>query len=524
MNKSLTSHYDAIVIGSGFGGAITAELLSRHGVKALLLERGPWRDTLPVRSMGIPHTAPLPQRHAFYTHMLRNVSAVAGRLKLPQFTANPNGMYELFVDNKLAVVAPSGMGGGSHAYTALHHKPRDNAYWQGLSDHISPLQFEQHYQDFIARMGSEYPPDTLEIPNQTAHLYHNHPVLEVNASTWRPRMGLLFGQGPAAESRSWGKLDIARRTSDYRSEGLLGSFSGSKTTLDVAYLFDAMANGLCVADLHEVLTVCANPPGCKARYRVDVYDHRNKCYRTFTADQIFCGAGTLNTLRLLFRSRDQAGVLRGMATLGKQFATNADSIAFWDFQSPDTDFSLGMPCAGPVSFRDEPASAQFIQAGVSGLDEIPLPTALKRRLRGSLFFIAMGEDCNNGVARWQSGRLRINYSSRESTLYRHIFHCFARLQQGSGRPLWFLREWAATVHPLGGAPLHDDPRQGVINGMGELHEYPGLHIVDATALPRSPGMPPSMSIAAWSRHVALQFLQREGVTVTTSPHSQYEVA
>ena len=52
--------------------------------------------------------------------------------------------------------------------------------------------------------------------------------------------------------------------------------------------------------------------------------------------------------------------------------------------------------------------------------------------------------------------------------------------------------------------------EGVVDANGEVFDHPGLYVTDAAALPRSPGGPPSMTIAAWANHVASQFLARYG--------------
>ena len=54
----------------------------------------------------------------------------------------------------------------------------------------------------------------------------------------------------------------------------------------------------------------------------------------------------------------------------------------------------------------------------------------------------------------------------------------------------------------GGARINDDPQSGVVNGFGEVHGHPGLYITDAAVFPQPLGVPPSLSIAAWSSHVS----------------------
>src|SRR5271166_4278705 len=108
--KGVMSTYDAdvVIIGSGFGGSISANRLALAGLKVLVLERGPWRDSLPVRSMGIEKRAPFPYGMKALTHLLRTV-----HFRRSSLTLNKSGLYEVFRYPGLDVFAVSAVGGGS---------------------------------------------------------------------------------------------------------------------------------------------------------------------------------------------------------------------------------------------------------------------------------------------------------------------------------------------------------------------------------------------------------------------------
>ncbi|MBK7730197.1 MAG: GMC family oxidoreductase [Gammaproteobacteria bacterium] len=73
-----SAQFDIVVIGSGFGGSVTANRLALAGQRVLVLERGPWRDSLPVRSMGVERRSPFPYGVKALTHLLHSLHRGGG--------------------------------------------------------------------------------------------------------------------------------------------------------------------------------------------------------------------------------------------------------------------------------------------------------------------------------------------------------------------------------------------------------------------------------------------------------------
>ena len=117
---------DVVVIGSGFGGSVVANRLALAGKRVLVLERGPWRDSVPVRSMGITRRSPFPCGTKSITHFLRSLRR--GRLNL---RLNKAGMFDVESFPGLYTLAASAVGGGSMAYGGLLVPPRDQSLWHG---------------------------------------------------------------------------------------------------------------------------------------------------------------------------------------------------------------------------------------------------------------------------------------------------------------------------------------------------------------------------------------------------------
>lgn len=476
---------DAIIIGSGFGGSVAASRLTEAGLSVTVLERGPWRDTEAVRDMGIGERSSLPYGWKFYSHMLRSIQFGG----LGNLTANTRGLYELYFNRSASVACSSGVGGGSYIYTGLNEKPRIPGFWDDCHASLSDADLEAHYARVMDEMGGQ-------------PLSGNEPVPNFPGDVW-PESSGIDGSRAANGMRHAVPLGDDGKHIDRSDGGILGSRYGAKHTLDQVFLRDAIGRGLAVKPLTEVLGVYQLAADQGARYRVEAYDHANKRMRSYYADRVLLGAGTLNTLRILLKSRDHNRGLDGMPSLGKGFGTNSDFFAFWRVDRQDKDFLSGLPCHGEINLQ-EPVEggdeAYFLQVGLIGFQHTKLPPMLVRYLRKNLMLVGFSADRANGTASWKRGRVRIKYDERLNGSYAVVRETFAEIARRS-KTSTISPPFNITVHPIGGARPGDTADTGLLDEHGEVHGHPGLYVVDGAALPKAPGVPPSMSIAAWSSYV-----------------------
>ena len=477
---------DVVIIGSGFGGSIVASRLAGRGKTVVLLERGPWRDSAPVRALGIADRAPFPYGRHLFRYALRTIHFPWG----PRcgFTLSREGFFELFRTPGIDVLCTSNVGGGSHAYTAMLTRPRSTGYWHGHHSSLRPAEVERYYDRVLAEM--EAAPFSGELAPEN--------------SIWTQLAGTQFERcAPATEQPA-----VALRLGEQRCDdaGVFGSRRGTKPSVDTVYLPDAISRGLEVRDRCEVDSIARVVEEGVSRFRVRYRDGRSGETIEVGAKTVVLAAGAINSLRLLFVSREGGG-LQGMPALGSRFGGNGDCVGLWHRPSSAADPFDATPSLGRFAV-DSAEAPYMVMFGLPGIDALPLPSWLRTQLRDWVPVVGMGADSGEGSVTYKNGRLRIDYNGDAEQVFDDIRSVFGTLEIESGTDIRSFKK-PITVHQWGGAHLGQDDRHGVIDHTGEVFGHPGLFVADGSALPAAVGTPPSLTIGAWAHHVADCVIEKE---------------
>ncbi|GEE00042.1 cholesterol oxidase [Gordonia spumicola] len=470
-----SSEHRVIVVGSGFGGAITALRLTRAGVPVLLLERGREWKTGP-NATTFPNPAAPDKRVLWH----RSDPQLFGE---PAVFEPYAGLIDAVVGDGMTAVTAAGLGGGSLIYQGMSLQPTRDVFNEHLPESLDWGLLDRVYYPRVARMlGLATAPDSLvrRPEYRAARIFADH----------ARRAGLPVSKIPMPIDWRYAQAEIdGKMTASYTDgSGALGVNNGGKHSVDTTYIRQARANGLLtVATLHEVLDVERRRDG---RWALDVAQtdvHGTTIARKkLVTPSLFMAAGSVHTTRLLMRARAHSA--RDLPdAIGSGWGTNADRIYVWS--NPGLDF--GIKQGGPVVFGslnwDSPSTAHtVIQASIPpfGVDV------------HSTMMVGYGVSESRGRFRYDAstGDARLVWPASGDTRiqWRHI-HPTALKIAGPGSVLTDSNRFVDTTwHPLGGAAMG-----AVCDLSGRVRGQKGLYVVDGALVPgTAAACNPSMTIAA----------------------------
>jgi cholesterol oxidase len=492
--------YDIVVVGSGFGGSVTALRLTEKGYRVGVLEAGRrfTPDTLPKTSWDL---------RAF-------LWAPALGLR---------GMQRITLLKDIVVLSAAGVGGGSLVYANTLYQPTAAFFadprWAGITDWAREL--EPWYAQASRMLGVTVQPSMTPSDEVIRSVAQD---MGVGGTFRRTPVGVFFGEpGRTVPDPYFGGAGPARTGCTECGDCMIGCRYGAKNRLDLNYLYLAERAG---AVVHPDTTVSALRP-------VDGGWQLRTSRGTFTAREVVLSAGALGTQRLLHAMKDTGVLPRLSGRLGALTRTNSEALlGAQTVRVPERPFSRGVAITS--SFHpDAETHIEPVRYGpgsnamgllttllVDGGGRIPRPLRFlgqalrhpglllrslsKRRWSDRTIIALVMQTVDNSltVRRTRRGRLTTGPGHGPvNPTWIPIGHEAVRRMATTigghpGGSVGDVFDIPMTAHILGGVTIGDSADTGVVDPYQRVYGYPGLHVVDGSVIPANLGVNPSLTITA----------------------------
>lgn len=560
-------HFDAVVVGSGFGGSVTAARLAEAGREVLVLERGK-----PYPPGSFPRS-PLDFKNSLWDP-----------------SEGLHGMFDLWSFAGLEALVASGLGGGSLIYANVMIRKDERWFVQedldrGGYEHwpVTRADLDPHYDRVEAVLDAQrYPYEQSPYDQTSKTRAFEGAAKELGHDWFLPKLAVTFAPEPGAppvpgepiretEPNLHGRT---RQTCRLVGECCVGCNYGAKNTLDYNYLSAAWRAG---ADIRTRCEVRAFEPREGGGYAIHYVEHdpereghrtdtRGLPPRTVTANRLILSAGTLGTTYLLLSNR---AAFPGLSRrLGTRFSGNGDLLTFAVRCTTDGENGGRIPRTvdpghGPVItsairvpdaldgggegrgfYLEDAGFPEFVNWVLQTVDQPSAlwrtgPATIARLVRrwlkrdtdtnlsaevsqrfgdcglaaGVLPLLGMGRDIPDGRMTLADRRLQVDWRKHGASKdyfdrVRSVSNEIADRLGGSflDNPIWYLNR-VITVHSLGGCPMGRSPDEGVVDANGEVFNHPGLHVADGSVMPGPVGPNPSLTIGALADRFADALLE-----------------
>ena len=344
-------NFDAIVIGTGFGGTVAATRLAAKGKKVLMLERGTWWVT-PAKIGKAPASAfkkipdwakeQTPKHPVQYWTRPNNKDGMLDFFAAVRSGVNRDGLYQYSMFKQADILTASGVGGGSLIYSNVTVRPEPEVLagiGLGLTDadYQTAYKWMEDHRGKLNHIVTKIPLPGRDVTNLTTddYLYLDRArVLRDAAKISEGKLGIRLPWKPLDLSlieydpHRPGGGDAAKVGTFCQREGrcILGCLPSARHTFSKTLYTKLLADpakGVTLSPLAEVRDIKQIAGGYEVNYR----DHRDDNKKTASAPLVFLAGGTLGTTEILLRSRERGG-LKLSDTLGTHFSTNGDFGAF----------------------------------------------------------------------------------------------------------------------------------------------------------------------------------------------------
>lgn len=514
--------YDVIIVGSGFGGSVSALRLTEKGYKVAVLECGKRWDaaTLPSTTWQTPKYLWLP-RWGF--RGIQRMSYLKGKARV-------------------FIISGAGVGGGSLVYANTLYEPLEQFWtdpqWVDVTDWKDELG--PYYNQAKRMLGSNKAKD--DTPSDAA-MREVAKRMGVEDSYHTANVGVYYGEkGVEVDDPYFGGVGPTRTGCIECGACMIGCRHNSKNTLTSNYLYLAEKAGAKVFPERQVNQVVPLPGG---GYRV--HSHRpgmfaaSKKRGSLTAQHVIFSAGVIGTMKLMGAMKED-GILPGLSDrLGELVRTNSEAILTAEEDlSGDVDYSQGVAITSsihpdaithiePVRYpRGSTATGIGYTLLTDGATEEDTDKRFVRFLKQakkdpkSLFRAA-------NIKKWSERALiLLVMQARDNSLTIHFkkkvdgtVQLVTDQGHGEPNPTWIpqaneaarvageviggeprssafevLFDAPTTAHILGGAAIGSSRDRGVVDGYQRVYGHEGLHVADASTISANLGVNPSLTICA----------------------------
>jgi cholesterol oxidase len=528
--------FDYIVIGSGFGGSVSAMRLAEKGYKVLVIEKGKrWRNKdYPTSNWNIAKYLWVPLIKCF-------------------------GIQKLTFFKEVFIISGVGVGGGSLVYANTHMMPKESFYTNRIWSHIKDWKqtLQPYYEQAKFMLGSskytrEYEEDRV-LKEVATEMGRGHTYGHVDY------VGVYLGNPNEEKDPYFKGLGPLRKGCTECAACMVGCRHNAKNTLDKNYLW--FAEELYGAQIlaETLVTKIGNVNGEYLIHTQSSTSWFNKRKKVYRSKGLVMSGGVLGTMDLLLKMKYETGDLSELSdTLGHNILTNSEmlsgvvaadrklnhGIAINSIFDPDDQTHIEL-----CKFPDGSGAMQKLGVMAAGAGSAPVRTAKMignmvahpinflrtvfdtNVAKSSVVFLIMQELENSMKMVWKRGSMRMLNDSGQKVpsfipIGQEVLYKYAKKVNGVPQNAFseVAFSLASTAHILGGCPMGLTKQEGVVDESFRVHGYDNFYILDGSIMPCNLGVNPSLTITALSEYAMDHIPAKAGVTVKKIEQRVAEVA